>query len=305
MAEVTQTTGFNGDKPWWEILDRVDRRVIYVFVLLSLAIPIWLKVSLKPAKMQTAIDFYEAIEKLDPKSGKIVFVATDWGPGTSAENEPQTEIFVEHLMRKRIPFALISLYLYAPPFMRELPLRVKERLELEHPGEKWEYATDWVNLGYKPNGTFELQKISGAKDLHDVILTDESGIPIGDIPLMKNIHSLKDVAMLAQFTGLVGVFNVWLQYFQNAEHRPMLVHGCTSITIPEAYIYYESKQIVGLFEGVAGAAWYEWILAEKYPTRSKENVAIPINTGLSYAHLVIIGFMVLGNIGTLLRRLRR
>ena len=290
-------------KRWWDFLDRVDRRVIYVFVLLSLAIPIWLKVSLKPARMRSAEDLYAAVERLDPKSGKIVFIAMDWGPGTGAENGPQTEVFVEHLMRKRIPFALMSLYIYAPPFMRELPLRVKARLEHELPGEKWEYAKDWVNLGYKPNGTFELQKLSGSKEWHNVIQTDESGIPIEDIPVLKNVHSMNDVAMLAQFTGLVGVFNIWLQFFQTEAYRPTMVHGCTSITIPEAYIYYASKQIVGMFEGVAGAAWYEQLLNQTYPNRSKENVAIPINTGLSYAHLVIIGFMLLGNIGTIMRRL--
>lgn len=282
-------------------LEQVDRRIIYLIVAVSLALPIILNISLKPARMQTATEFYEAVDALETDSGKIALVAFDWGPGTMAENMPQTELAIEHLMRKRIPFAAITSYTLAKPFLQAVPRAVAKRLA-EETGETWVYGKDWVNLGYKPGWSLMIQALAKSENWHEYLKEDANATPIAAIPMMKNVTSIKDVAMLLEFTGLVGAFNAWLGYFQTTDHTPTLLHGCTSITIPEAYIFYESNQIVGFFEGVAGAAWYEMMLAEKYTSRPKHNVAIGINSGLSFAQLGIIFFIFLGNVGLLVNR---
>jgi hypothetical protein len=284
-------------------LEQIDRRVIYAFVLFSLAIPILLGVSLKPARMQTATDFFSVVEKLQPEPNQVALLSFDWGPGTSAENSPQSELILEHLMRRRIPVVLISTYTQAQPILRELPLKIVKKLETEFPDKRWSYGTDWVNFGARPGGFLEIQKLAKSKDFHEVLKADASGVPIKELPLMQKVRKIEDIALLGEFTGLVGAFNIWLQYFQNEKYKPVFVHGCTSITIPEAYIFYESKQIVGLLEGIAGAAWYEYLLGEKYRNRSGELAAIPTNTGISYAQLVIIGLIVLGNLPPILRLL--
>lgn len=289
------------DSSWAEFFERIDRRVIYLFVALCLAVPLIMNVTLRPAPMTTAEEFYRAVDSLESEPGKIVLIASDWGPGTMAENRPQTYVAMEHLMRKRIPFALISMYSLAAPFLRELPREVAARLEEEMPGEKWEYGKDWINLGYRPGGIVMIQGLAKAENLQEVLKADANSTPLEDLAAMEGVRTIDDVIMLMQFTGLVGVFNSWVQYFQG----PTFVHGCTSITIPEAFIYYSSKQIVGFFEGIAGAAWYEVLLSERYPGRSEDTVAIRINTGLSYAHLVVMGFILLGNVGLLVQRVTR
>ncbi|MCC6933311.1 MAG: hypothetical protein IT292_08670 [Deltaproteobacteria bacterium] len=274
----------------------IDRRIIYLLVIVALGIPLFIDYSLAPAPMKTANSFYKAIEKIAPR-GKIVLVAADWGPGTQAENEPQTAVAIEHLLRRRIPFALISNIPFAKPYLEQLPETVADRLEAET-GEQWDYGQDWVNLGYRPGGSIMIQGMAKAKDLHEVLKTDAEGTAISELPLMHNVRTIEDVAMLVEVTGSVGVFNSWIQFFRNDKYVPAMVHGCTAITIPEAYIYYVSKQIVGLFEGVAGAAWYEELLSENYPKREKGS-ALQMMTALSFAHLLIIALIVLGNIGNL------
>lgn len=301
MDTATEPTKKKDLSSYLVLLEQIDRRIIYLFVAFCLAVPILMNVVLKPAPMATAEAFYAAVEKLENNNGKIVLVSSDWGPGTMAENRPQTYLAIEHLMRKRIPFALISVYTLAVPFLREIPRDVASRLEKEMPGEKWTYGKDWINLGYRPGGIIMIQGLAKAADLHEVLKIDANSTPIEDLPLMEKVKTIDDIMMLMEFTGLVGVFNSWLQYFQG----PPFVYGCTSITIPEAFIYYSSKQIIGFFEGIAGAAWYEVLLTEHYPTRSAETVAIRVNTGLSYAHLVVIGFILLGNVGLLIRRIKR
>ncbi len=286
-------------RSWPSRLENIDRRIIFLFVAISLAIPVILDLKLRPASMETGSFFFETVEKLSTGDGKIVLISMDWGPGTSAENQPQTMVAMEHLMRRRIPFAVISTYNLAPPFLKEIPLEVAKRLNKEFPGERWEYGKDWVNLGFRPNAVIMVQALAKSENIKEKLHTDANGTPLDDIPVMQKVKTIKDISMLMEFTGLVGMLDLWLQFFGTDEYRPPFVHGCTSISIPEAFIFYSSKQIVGLFEGIAGAAWYETLLSEKFLTRSPETVAIKANTGVSYAQIIVMGFIVFGNIGVI------
>jgi hypothetical protein len=278
-------------------------RIIYLLVILALSYPLMTGYVLRPAKMRSAEDLYQVIENLPRSADKMVLVAFDWGPSTAAENRPQTTTVIEHLMRLRIPFAVITTYPYGAPFLDDVPNGVAARLQQEKPGEKWEYGVDWVNLGYQPGGAIMIQGLARAADLSAVIKTDARGTPLREIPCMKEVVNLKNISLLAQITGLVGVFSNWIQFFQQDDYKPEVVHGCTSITIPEAYIYYVSGQIKGLYEGVAGAAWYDYLLSERYPLRQTTDAG-RVNTSLASAHLLILGLILVGNVITFVKRKR-
>lgn len=228
-----------------------------------------------------------------------MLIAADWGPSTKAENLPQTEVLIEHLMRRRLPFALITNVPDAEAFMRALPEDVAKRLNKEDAREKWEYGKDWVNLGYQPGWGIMIQKLAAATDFHQALGTDARGTPLSEIPCMRTVKNIKNVKLLAEFTGLVGAFDAWVQFFQTAEYRPPMAHGCTSITIPEAYIYLDSGQIVGLHEGIAGAAAYSSMLSEQNEKRGSDS-AIVTNTALAVAHVVVIFLIIVGNVGMVL-----
>lgn len=287
-------------EPLKKTLGELDARWIYLFVLVALAAPLFFQLRLPPARMKAAEGVYKQLNELTAVPGKLVVVAADWGPGTSAENSPQTELVLEHLMRKRIPFALISLYQLASPMLKELPLGVALRLQKELPDQTWEYGKDWVNLGYQVNGVLSLQSIAKATDIQEVLKTDAFGTPLAEIPVTKDFHALKDVQTLVHITGLVNVFNYWLQFFRTEGYAPPLLHGCTSISIPDAYMYYSSKQVLGFFEGVAGAAWYDKLLNADYPKR--EEIATRVNTGLGVAQLVILALIFVGNVSYFLSK---
>jgi len=282
-----------------ELLGRLDRRAIYAAVILALVVPLALKWGLAPAEMQQARKFFDVVEALPNDDSSIVLIAMDWGPATKAENEPQTEVLIEHLLRRRVRFALISSTVEAEPFLRDLPDRVAKRLSSENPREKWEYGKDWVNLGYRPAMGAMIQKMAAAQDLRQTLGMDARGTPLADVPCMRSVKNIKNVKLLAEFTGLVGALEGWLQFFQTSDYRPPLAHGCTAITIPDAYIYVDSGQLVALHEGIAGAAAHSWLLTKKFKNREPDS-AIVTNTALAVAHVVIIVLIVLGNVGMFL-----
>lgn len=275
-------------------------RIIYVLVALALLIPYVSDIRLPPAPMAAANDTFATIDALKPEPGKIVVIAADFGPGTFGENRPQAELAIEHLMRKRIPFALMSLYQLASPTLKELPLKVAARLQEQNPGESWVYGKDWVNFGYQANGGLALQSFGRATDIREVQASDAFGIPLSELAVMEGVRTIRDVRLLIHITGLVGVFNTWLQFFRTEGYSPPMLHGCTSISIPDAYIYYSSKQILGFFEGIGGAAWYDKMMTDKFGERP--DVAKGVNTGLAFAQLIILFLILVGNIVHFARR---
>jgi len=276
----------------------LDRRTIYFLLLLGLCIPLWLRYSLPPARMQSAQRLFEVIERLEVKPGEIAFVALDLGPSTKAENGPQAEVVIEHLMRRRVPIALFSIYYQAEPFLESIPTGVAARLMQEKPGEIWEYGKDWVNLGYRPGADSLIQGIPKSKNLAELFAEDVRGNRLSNLPIFKEVRTLEQIRLLAQFTGLYGVLDSYLQFFQKSGYRPVFVHGCTSITIPEAFIYLDSGQLQGLLEGIAGAAWYSELLKKRFPGRATDS-SLVMNTALGIAHLIIILLIAAGNLPAL------
>jgi hypothetical protein len=68
------------------------------------------------------------------------------------------------------------------------------------------------------------------------------------------------------------------------------------------YAYYP-KQLIGLLGGVKGAAEYEFELATKYPRfKQVEAPGIKMMGPQTLAHVVIIAFILLGNVAFLRTR---
>lgn len=282
----------------------LDRRLIYALVALALSVPLLYEYTVPPARMKSAETLFRIVDAMETKPGEIAFVALDFGPNTVAENGAQAEVIVEHLMRKRIPVALFSLYVQAEHFLNSVPEGIAKKLALENPGETWIYGRDWVNLGYRPGGALVLQAIPKSDDIVSLFQKDARGNNLRDLPAFSSVKGLESIRLVAEFTGLVGMFDLYVQFFQNKDYKPALGHGCTSITIPEAFIYVDSGQLNGLLEGIAGAAWYSDLLQKAYPKRKVDTSAV-LNTGLGVAHLVIIVLILLGNASYLVERIRR
>jgi len=280
-------------------LENIDRRIIYLFVLLSVAIPIYNRLIFTPAPLPTSEAFYQTVERMAGKKGKIALISSDWGPNTKAENQSQMEVAIEHLMRKEVPFVITSMYALATPFMDSVPRRVADRLNKEGTlNRKIEYGKDWVNVGYRVGGSLMIQSLAKSKNIRDYWSVDAAGTPLEALEAVKNVKDIQDIGLLLEFTGLTGAFDAWVQFFTADGYTPDFVHGCTSITIPEARTYVSSGQLDGLHEGLAGAAYYEKLLSDVYTKRIPGD-GWTMNTGLAFAQVIIIFFIFLGNLGPL------
>ncbi len=280
------------------------RRLIYLLMILAVAAPVMFGLSQAPSRLVSAERMYSVVDSVEVQPGEVALVWLDFGPNTVAENEPQAVVLLEHLFRRRIPVILLSQYQQAEGFLRRIPQDVAQRLEREMPGQTWRYGEAWVNAGYKPGGAIFIQSLVNAPDITKLLGRDVSGMPISHFPAFASVGGVERVKIVGEITGLVGVFDSIVQFFQKNGYRPTLVHGCTSITIPEAYIFLDSGQLKGLLEGIAGAAWYSEVLKKHFPLSDNSKLLVT-NTALSAAHIMIIVLILVGNVAAFVSRSRR
>lgn len=283
---------------------RFSHRYIYLLMIAVVGIPVLLGVSTKPARMVSAERMYSVVEGVEFSAGDIALVWLDFGPNTIAENGAQAEVLLEHLFRLRIPVLLLSQYPLSEGLLRSIPQRVADRLALEMPGQAWKYGESWINGGYKPGSGNFIQSLVASKNISRFLERDVLGMPIVHYPKFANLEGVEQIKLVAEITGLTGVFDTIIQFFQKEGYRPTFVHGCTSITIPEAYIFLDSKQLHGLLEGIAGAAWYGELLQRTFVKSSHKELLIT-NTALGAAQIMIILLVVAGNITSLYAWWRR
>ena len=74
--------------------------------------------------------------------------------------------------------------------------------------------------------------------------------------------------------------------------------GATAVMAPKFYAYVASGQYVGLLGGMKGAAEYELLVGER-------GTAVTGMGAQSIVHLLIIAFVILGNIGFFVMRKNR
>ncbi len=267
-------------------LQEVDRRFLYALLLLAVCAPFFLKTRIPVPISPETRALYDRIEALPP--GSFVLLGMDWSAGTRGENGAQTEALMRHLMKRKLRFAMLA---FSSPQGATLGQIIAERLQTEY---GYREGIDWCNFGFKTDQQNFLQAF--VRNIPASIGADARGIPIESLPVMKGINSGHDVAFLLEITG-TNTFNIYIQFMQGPADVPMAV-ALTAVMAPEAYNYVDSKQIVGMLNGLKGGNEYEQLLGVFGKASRASNSS-------SFAHLLIITFIALGNVAMLLERRQR
>jgi hypothetical protein len=148
------------------------------------------------------------------------------------------------------------------------------------------YGEDYVNIGFRPG--YIAVMVSMGREIRDVFSTDYRGTPIDELPLTKDVHNYSDIALLASMAhGFAPEF--WAQY-AGARYDQRIIVGCTAVVAPDLYPYLQAGQIEGLVGGLKGSAEYETLIGKP----GVGSVGMPAQ---NVAHIVILLFIVFGNVG--------
>jgi hypothetical protein len=275
----------------------LDRRWIFLFVLLSVAIPIIVPIGLPVTTTDSTRRAFEFIEALKP--GDTILISFDYGPSSAPENDPMAEAVMRQCAINKIRFIVIALY---PLGGLNLANNAVAKITSEYPDLK--YGVDYVNLGYK-DGASAVMRAMG-DNIAGAFPTDQAGTPLAQIPIMKGIASVRQVKLIFTVaTGLIGEW--WITQVHPQVGTPIII-GPTAVSAPKYYAFLNSGQLVGMLGGMKGAAEYEKLLRGSHPEMerfygtTRAFTATKGMDGQTVLHTIILLFILLGNSAFLLSR---
>lgn len=268
-----------------ERLATLDRRYIYVILVITVSLPFLLRIALPIRVSSPVIRAYEAVDTL--KAGSVLLVSIDYDPTSMPEIQPMLTSILRHAFSKEVKVIM----------MGHIPLGIPVgQLGLEQVAEEMgmTYGEDYVSLGYRPGYTAVM--VSMGRAIRDVFWSDYRGIPVDELPLMRNIINYEQIDLLLTLAhGYAAEF--WAQY-AGARYAQRIIVGCTAVVAPDLYPYLQAGQIDGLIGGLKGSAEYETLIGRP----GIGSLGMPAQ---SLSHIVILLFIVFGNIGYLVLRRKR
>lgn len=270
---------------FWERLQAIDRRILYVLLLVVIILPLFVPIRLPMVTMPSTRKLYEAIESI-PEGGFVIVSAT-WSGGTRAENMPQTEAILRHLMKRGLRMAVFSFDQQGSQFS----YNIASRLAREY---GYEYGKDWVHWGFRPIVGVVMKSL--VRDVPGTFTTDRDGKPTKDLPVMLGIKDIMNVDAIVEIAAS-GIYMDWIGLVVGANPKLKFGFCPTAVMAPETYPYMDSGQIVGIMEGMRGAAEYEKLVGTA-------GLATKGMGSISLAHVLIMLLIVIGNIGYIMTRAR-
>lgn len=282
---------------FFDKLQALDRRWIFASMALSIIVPFAFNITFDEVATPEVIATYDVIENLP--EGSNVLLPFDFDPPSEPELKPMAVSFVRHLALRKHKLYFMALW---PMGQQEVEDVVNEVLVKEFPD--YVYGEDYVMLGFKPGNQGVIQVV--ASEFRHLYTTDSAGRPVDDIPMMQNVVNLKDMEVIVTVSAGYPGLKEWIQFGADRTGVP-IIGGSTAVQAPLLYPYYP-QQMKGLLGGLKAAAEYESLLMKNFPDKYGER---SMHKGIkrmgpqTFAHLLIILFIIIGNVAYFLGRTKR
>ncbi len=270
----------------------VERRIIFLFIFVAVAAPVLFPLTFaeKPTPVVQAV--FDKIESLPP--GSHILISYDFDPAMAPEVQPMANAISRHALDKGLKVIFMSLWATGQALMSQ---SLQEVVLPEFPEKK--DGIDYVNIGYKAGNQGVLNVI--ASNFMKMFPTDVNNIPFDSIPALQGIHSCKDLDLIVSIGGGQPGPKEWILFVGDPDEVPVAA-GVAAVVAPQMYPYYPA-QLVGILGGVKGAAEYEYALKKTHPRfKDTPTPGLVMMGPQTLAHVVIMVFIVIGNVAYFRRR---
>lgn len=269
-------------------LERLDRRIIYVVLIIAVIV-----VLLRPVGLPVPINvstkrYHDAISNL-PAGSRVLF-GVEFDAGAMAELGPMFEATFRLLLKSNVKFVMSSLWSGGPAMAQIYMNRLKSVIDSS--GKR--YGQDYALTPYLAGG--ETASAAMAKDFKSIVKNDFFGTDVNSVPVLKDMKDAKDFSLVIVITAGTPGVEEYLRQWVSPYNSAMIV-GALGVSTPTYIPYYNAGQIKGMLQGLRGAAELELMLGAP-------SAAVSSMDALSAGHLVVVVFMILGNIMFLLDKYR-
>jgi len=279
---------------FFDRIKNIDRRIIFLFIALSVIIPLLLNITFKEEAGPIVKNVFDKIESLP--AGSRILLSLDYGPSTVPEIQPMVNALVRHSNEKDLKIFFMCLWATG----QNLTTTTVDSVQIKEFPDKV-YGIDYVNLGYKAGNEGLINVL--ITDMKKMYTTDVFGTYIDDIELMKPVRNLTSFDLIIGLGGGTPGIKEWILFAGDPGNIPV-AGGCTAVQAPLLYPYWPN-QLLGLLGGIKGAAEYESELIKNYPKyKDKSQPGINMMGPQAIAHIVIMLFIIIGNITFFIERSR-
>ena len=275
-----------------KILTNIDRRIIYLILLIVVILPLIFPSVEKVRVMPPVEKLYYAIDTIPAE--KAVIVDFDYEPQTAPELDPMGFAILRHVFKRRIKLLVLSLYVQPLGLAQNALTQVTEEFNsvAKTNADSIIYGRDYVFLGWVPPPIIPI--LGMGESITNVYTVDYYGNHTDTLSLMEEITNYNDVGLLVSLSGS-DIPKYWIAYAQSRFGLPVGA-GITAVSASEFYPYLQSGQFSGMLVGMKGGAEYEEMVERNLKIKARRKASEAL-LSLTYAHLVMILFIVIGNIG--------
>lgn len=269
-------------------LERVlgSKELLYTLLLLAVILPILHPIGIPVEISRRTRDVYEYIQThLQP--GCHVYIEVYYEVAARGELEPNLIALTKHLFDRgcRIVYGSLSAFgVIAFSLFKSMAADVFAGKE---------YGRDYVYLGYIAGG--EAATASLAKSIKGTVSVDNYGNRLEELPLMKEVDKATDFDLVIIVSSGTDVFAFYVRQWHTPYGAPLLFVAL-GVIAPSIEPFVGAKQAIGMLVGQRSAAEYEVLVG-------RLGLGMAAMDAQSTSHMLIVAFIVIGNIVYWSRRL--
>lgn len=267
---------------FYDRMMKIDRRIIYLCMTLAVAVPLIIPIGMPVQVSEESRGFYDHIEDLE--AGDIVLFSFDYEGDVMAELNPMSIAALRHLFRQGVRVVSVTMYAGGTGIAQDI-------LEMTAAEFGKQYGTDYVFLGYNPDWSGTMLRLG--ESFKATYPADQFGKSTRELPLMQEVENYDDIALLVSIAG--SALSEYWAIWAGGRYGVTVVSGNTAIQAILIYPYYNAGQIPGFLGGLKGAAEYERLV-------DIPGLGIKGMDAQSVAHLLMLSFIIIGNLGYFLSR---
>ncbi|MCF7859471.1 MAG: hypothetical protein K9N07_09165 [Candidatus Cloacimonetes bacterium] len=306
---------------FFDKIQNIDRRYIYIVVALAIIFPLLIPFNSPTYVTKPTEDIYKKIDSFSGDKSKAVLLSFTHDASTMPELFPMEVSVLRHCFERDIKVFTICWIPAAAPLVDYAINTAKEDFDVQS-------GIDYCNFGYKPYALRLPIMLGMGDDIAKAVETDSQGRKIENLEIMQDIKNYDDMNLVVDFAASGSAIQ-WITYAR-AKFGANIAAGVTAVMVADNYPYLQTGQLMGMFRGLKGAAEYEKLVdvfasykSEDHPHGrpfSKEIIdqtrvaitgdAVPYKykkarigmNAQSVAHIMMIFFILIGNIGYFITR---
>jgi len=290
---------------FWSRLQRIDRRWIYLVIWLVVMIPLIKPFPVRPVASPPVQQLFTYIDTMP--ENKALVISVDYSPDTQAELHPMTISLLRHAFATGHRVGIVATSPYGLGLGEDALRQVRHDFDSAATNHEDSIISgeDFAFWGWTT--PFLTMMLGMGERIVNVFPVDYYGTPTESLPITRHIKNYDDVGILVSIAGSSTPI-AWVAYAQT-QFGLRIGCGTTAVSAADYYTYLNSGQFTGMLAGMRGAAEYEELTREKMVELgigwTARNLGIEAMSSQTAAHLAIIGFIIIGNLGFFITRRRK